>query len=62
MEKLVDRVEVSELTSLDRHAIARYIKRGLFPAPIKRLDRKQLWSMSQLDTWLKGEEGETKAA
>lgn len=56
MDNLYDRPTVSEITTMSRHTLARHIKKGSFPKPAKRIGSKQLWSESQLDAWLKGEE------
>ena len=62
MDNLYDRPAVSEITTMSRHTLARHIEKGDFPKPIKRIGSKQLWSESQLETWLNDQDEEKEAA
>ena len=60
-DQLVGQSEVISFTTLSRFTLARHIKGGLFPKPIKQ-GGKLLWRESQIKKWLAEKEEEAQTA
>lgn len=51
-DRLIRLPELKRMVGMGTSSIYHYIKRGVFPAPIK-LERMSLWSFNQVQRWIR---------
>ncbi|WP_065376971.1 helix-turn-helix transcriptional regulator [Ensifer adhaerens] len=47
------RRQVSELTTLSRSSLSRYVEEKIFPPPVKFTRRKSLWYRPHVHSWIR---------
>lgn len=52
-ESLLRRPQVEELTGLSRSTLYDFIRRGIFPAPVRLGLRSVAWRESDVSAWIK---------
>lgn len=52
MSKILKLPDVMAATALSRSSIYDFVKRGIFPAPVKLSERAVGWLASEVDGWL----------
>ncbi len=52
MSKILKLPDVMAATALSRSSIYDFVKRGIFPAPVKLSERAVGWFASEVEAWL----------
>ncbi|MBF0131161.1 MAG: AlpA family phage regulatory protein [Magnetococcales bacterium] len=52
LDKILRRPAVSEITGLSRSTLHDYVRKGIFPVPVKLGPRNVGWKASQVSAWI----------